>query len=175
MTLTMLDLCSGFGGASEAMKRHGWKVTRLDIDPRVKPDVVGDLLALPLKPYPVDLLWISPICTEYSRFDQKGLFPNEPEPDHALYNAAREVVSSWGPRFWVIENVRGAIRFWGQPTYQVGPYKLWTNLPLAPGRGDNQRKKHNLCSGTDPLRSAKRGRMPYELSDSVRQIVETFS
>ncbi|HLW72145.1 MAG TPA: hypothetical protein VKS22_16165 [Candidatus Binataceae bacterium] len=39
--LTWLDLCSGLGGASQPAKDRGWKVIRVDIDPRFKPDIVG--------------------------------------------------------------------------------------------------------------------------------------
>jgi hypothetical protein len=60
--LVWLDLCSGLGGASQPALDRGWRVIRVDIDPRFKPDIVADVRALPLKPFHVDVLWASPPC-----------------------------------------------------------------------------------------------------------------
>jgi hypothetical protein len=45
--LIWLDLCSGLGGASQPALDRGWKVIRVDIDPRFKPVIVADVRALP--------------------------------------------------------------------------------------------------------------------------------
>jgi site-specific DNA-cytosine methylase len=172
--LVMLDLCSGFGGASESEQRNGWRVIRLDIEPRVHPDIVADIRTLPLAPFPVDLLWCSPPCTYYSRYDQRGLFPNEPEPSHELWRACETIIERWQPRFWLIENVRGATYFHGRPDFKLGPYHFWSNIPFMITPIWTHRKKHNLCSGTDPLRSAKRGYLPYPVSDAIRLSVENM-
>lgn len=169
----MLDLCSGFGGASKSEEEHGWRVIRVDSEPRVRPTVIADIRALPMRPFPVDLLWVSPTCTYYSRYDQRdSLFPGEPEPDHTLYETARAIISEWGPRYWVIENVRGAERFWGRADYRLGSRYLWTNLPMLMSVPKITKWKHNMCSGSDPLRSAKRGYIPYAISDAVRLSVQ---
>ena len=42
--MLMLDLGSGLGGASLAMKKRGWNVVTMDIDPRFGTDVVADML-----------------------------------------------------------------------------------------------------------------------------------
>jgi hypothetical protein len=39
--LIYLDLCVGFGGASQPALGCGWEVIRVDIDPRFKPDIVA--------------------------------------------------------------------------------------------------------------------------------------
>lgn len=172
----MLDLFSGLGGASAAMKDRGWRVIRVDNEPRVKPDIVADVLALPFELFAVDLLWASPPCTYYSRYHKRfNLYPGEPEPDHALYEAARAIIAEWAPRYWVIENVHGAIPFWGRPDYLFGPYALWTNLPLLSRVTGPFRNKRNLSWGSDPLRSAKRGRIPHAISEAVAAAVEAFS
>ena len=172
-TYTMLDLCSGFGGASEAPKRNGWRVIRLDIEPRVSPDIIADVLdPLPIQPGHVDFLWCSPVCREYSRFDQPGLFPGEPIPSFDLWRACERHIREIQPRYWLIENVRGAVRFHGRPTYKVGPYHFWTNIPILLKPVWPRVRKWNLCSGTDPLRGAKRGYIPYPVSDAIRLSVE---
>lgn len=174
--MIMLDLCSGFGGASAAMRERGWTTIRVDIEPRVKPDVVADIGALPFRPFPVDLLWVSPTCTEYSRYDQPGLFPDRKLPDLKLWHTAERIIAEWQPRFWIIENVRGAIKFHGRPPYHVGSRYLWTNLPLFPPTVLFwDRPKHNLCSGLDPLRTAKRGYIPIEISRAVAETIEALS
>lgn len=172
--LVMLDLCSGFGGASESEKQNGWTVYRVDIEPRVKPDVIGDIRQLPLRPFLVDLLWVSPVCTEYSRYDQKSLYPNEPEPNHDLWRAGQAIIEHWQPRFWVIENVRGAKLFHGPADWRIGPYYLWTNINFFLQPIWERRRKQNLCWGSDPLRGAKRGRLPYAVSDAIRLSVEAI-
>lgn len=65
--LVWLDLCSGLGGASQPALDRGWRVIRVDIDPRFKPDIVADVRALPLRPFHVDVLWASPPCQEFAR------------------------------------------------------------------------------------------------------------
>lgn len=171
--LVMLDLCSGFGGASEAMRHRGWSTIRVDNEPQVKPDVVADVAALPFSPFHVDLLWASPTCTEYSIWDQRGLFPHPTVPDLTLWQTIERIIAEWKPRFWIIENVRGARYFHGKSAYHVGSRYLWTNLMLFPTHISVPfRPKKNLSSGKDPLRSAKRGRIPYEISLAVARLIE---
>ena len=169
----MLDLCSGFGGASAAMAEHGWRVVKLDIEPRVHPHIVGDLRSLPLRPFPVDLLWVSVPCTDYSRNDLPW-FRDEPPPDLALWKAAEQVIAEWQPSWWVMENVRGAQRWHGKATVHFGSRFLWSNLPAFVQPVWKFRGKHNLCSGTDPLRNAKRGYIPYPISEAVALSVEAM-
>ncbi|MGH8327676.1 MAG: hypothetical protein ACRET2_13030 [Steroidobacteraceae bacterium] len=65
--LLMIDLCCGLGGASAPAVARGWRVVTLDIAAAVRPSVVGDLRALPIKTeLRPDLLWISPCCVTYS-------------------------------------------------------------------------------------------------------------
>lgn len=175
LPLLMLDLCSGFGGASSPMTPPLWRVVRVDLDPRVSPDVVADVRHLPLGSVQLDLLWASPPCTFYSRHSQKGLYPDEPEPDHSLYLAVRRVIDDLQPRFWIIENVRGAVPFWGRPTYRFGPYCLWTNLLLTVIPSGPWTPKANLCRGQDPLHGTKRGRIPFSISACVAESVQVWS
>lgn len=169
----MLDLCSGFGGASEAMKRNGWDVLRVDIEPRVKPDIVADMRFLPFRPYPLDLLWISVPCTEYARLDMPWHRGKFGPPDLQLWREAHYLRAQWQPRYFCIENVRGAQKWWGQSTYVVGSHYLWTDLPFKP-ECSYVRDKDRI-PGDHPLASALRGRLPYALSDAIRQVVEAVS
>jgi len=83
MGLTWLDLCSGLGGASQPALDRGWRVIRVDIEPRFKPDVVADIRNLPLMPFGIDVLWVSPSCDEFARatLHWKAKAPWTPCPD----------------------------------------------------------------------------------------------
>src|SRR5208282_5306335 len=103
--LVFLDLCSGLGGASQPALDRGWRVIRVDIDPRFKPTIVADVRALPLKPFHVDVLWASPPCQEFSKFGLRCFFPNPPAPDLSLVQGIWEFIDFLRPRYWVVENV----------------------------------------------------------------------
>ncbi len=131
--MRMLDLFSGMGGASEAMKRRGWEVVTVDIDPKFKPSIVADMRAFHPPPGLWDLVWASPPCTFYSRKDQPGLYPNEPDPDNALVLEAKRVIEEARPRFWVIENVRGSRKYLNPILGQYkkcGSFYLWGVFPV---------------------------------------------
>jgi hypothetical protein len=169
----MLDLCSGFGGASAAMQARGWTVVRIDSEPRVLPDVAADIRALPLHPFPVDLIWASPPCNAYSRWMQRAsLYPDENKPTHDLYEAVMAVIAQWQPRYWCLENVRGAVEFWGPPAVHFGSRYLWSNIPAFVQPVFATPIKRRLCWGSDPLRSAKRGYIPYSISEAIALSVE---
>jgi len=125
----MVDLCCGFGGASAPARARGWRVVTLDIAPRVKPSIVGDLRALPLKCRP-DLLWISPDCSTYSRWRLPWF--DKPEPDTELMREAAAAVDYLKPVSWVIENVPAAVTwcesFLGAPAAKIHGHVFWSNL-----------------------------------------------
>lgn len=123
----MLDLFAGLGGASAAMRERGWSVVTVELDPRFRPDVVADVSRLPIRGR-WDLLWASPPCTEYSREAMPWCRTGRP-PDETLWRAAEAAITELRPRWWVIENVRGAIRYHGRPTRAYGPVFLWGDMP----------------------------------------------
>lgn len=105
----MLDLFAGLGGASQAMRSRGWSVTTVEIDPKFRPDVVGDVARLPIRGQ-FDLVWASPPCTEFSRESMPWCRTGN-TPDMSLVLAAKAAIDELRPRWWVIENVRGASRY----------------------------------------------------------------
>lgn len=130
-TRLAVELFSGTAGATAAFRTHGWDVLTVDLDARHRPDVVADARALPLSlgpdvGRPVELLWCSPPCTEFSDAN-----PNAPlRPSLDLMFAALSAVQAVRPRYWVLENVRGAIPFLGVPAQKIGPWCLWGYFPL---------------------------------------------
>lgn len=173
--LVWVDLCSGLGGASQPALDRGWEVIRVDIEPKFKPDIVADVRALPLKPFPIDVLWASPPCTEYSRWSMPCWYARDKEPDHSLMEAARKAVGYFKPRYWIIENTRGAKKFMrgilGPHAVETGGHVFWGKLPgLIP-----QCKSHKdswTSRGTAVRDPAKRALVPYEIGEAVCRAVE---
>src|SRR2546427_160569 len=103
---TMLDLFSGLGGASQAMVDRGWKVVRVDLDPRFKPTIIADVRQFHLNWSP-DLLWASPPCTEFAKLTMpKSWHPSRQDTsDISLVDSTFSIIAAVRPRFWILENV----------------------------------------------------------------------
>ena len=131
--LVWLDLCSGLGGASQPALDRGWKVIRVDIDQRFKPDIVADVRALPLKPFHVDVLWASPPCKDFSKFGLRCFFPNPPDPDLSIVEAVHREMFRFYPTWWMVENTSPSRR-WLTPMFgavrAAAPgHVIWGKLP----------------------------------------------
>ena len=161
-----LDLFCGTGGATAAFRgRSDWKVIGVDNDARRAADVVADVRRLPLTGN-VDFLWASPPCNEFSTMPP-GRAARRPSLD--LVFAAFQAVRDLRPKFWIIENVRGAIPFLGVPAQKIGPFCLWGYFPLieAPLSVVDHRKMTS-----DRQTAAARAAIPFDLSEAVYQAVE---
>ncbi len=156
----MLDLFSGMGGASAAMTNRGWQVLTVDNEETFQPDVVADILRVSFRNYSPDLIWGSPPCTEFSR---QGLpwIKDAPEPDMGLIEAFHRIVKELAPRWWILENVHGAVKYFGTPQFIGGPVKLWGRFP--PINCNVGYWKRN----TNWQRKDLRAKMPYNLSLAV--------
>lgn len=140
--MRILDLCSGTGSATAPFAAAGWEVVSVDTDAYWRPTHVADIREwAPGAGARFDVVWASPPCTYFSRRDQPGLYPNEPDPDTSIAEACVRLISELAPSVWWLENVRGARRWLapllGPPTTHLGPWWLWTNaiwLPVLAGR-----------------------------------------
>lgn len=170
--MRMFDACAGLGGASAAMRQRGWDVLTLDVDPAFGCDVTADLLTYHYDGPPVDLAWFSVPCDEFARLSMpwtRARLPVGFEPSMALVNAARRLIAEIQPRFWVIENVRGAVPYLGQPQAKVGPFHLWGTFPDVGQPRLNARKKESMSSSA----RAERAMIPYGLSEAMALAVES--
>lgn len=165
--LRMLDLCCGLGGASKAMVDRGWDVVTVDTEPRFNPTILVDIRHWSIDGH-FDLVWASVPCTEYARESMPWCRTGN-EPDHSIWHAAEDIIRHLDPRWWCIENVRGAQKWMGKPPYHFGPVYLWTNLFLPYVHIDPYKEKR---TGKNP---AMRSLTPYVVSLAVAESVEEYT
>lgn len=194
--LVWLDLCSGLGGASQPALDRGWKVIRVDIEPRFKPDIVADVRMLPLKPFHVDVLWASPPCQEFSKHQLRCFYPDPAEPRLEISRGVKQAIETLAPQWWVVENVWAArpwlSKLFGQVRAKPPGHALWSNLGFllpnlephkggmgywasgrwgAVGHGPN-REKGWTRTGHNGANAAEAARIPYEIGEAVCAAVE---
>ena len=187
--MRMLDLYCGLRGASAAMRERGWNVVGVDNEPRLAPDICADLSTWRYSGPPVDLVWASPPCVEFAKSDKRCWYPDAPDPSMDLVSATLRIIDDVRPRWWLLEDVRGARRWFrsheqlGPPVLQSPPLYLWGRPPPglllpSPGRGH---KEYQSRSSDDPraqlLRTDHRRRqlravVPYQISYSVATAAE---
>ncbi len=132
-----LSLCSGYSGESEAfIGEPGWCVVRIENDPGLGEvphtrilDVVDWMDWIDTIPQPVEIVWCSPPCTEFSTARAEKI----EEPSLEILQACLDVIDYLKPKFWIIENVRGAVHHFkpilGNPKQTIGPFFFWGRFP----------------------------------------------
>ncbi len=166
--MLMIDICSGLGGASQAMIDRGWTVITLDNDPKFNPDVVADVRAWSWTGERPDLIWCSPPCVEFARESMPWCRTGN-APDMSLVNACRRIIAESKPRYWVIENVRGAIPYLGKPAAKIGPFYLWGAFPdIGAPTMARFRKKESYGS----KQRAERAKIPHYISTALAIAIE---
>jgi hypothetical protein len=192
--MKMLDLFSGLGGASESMLRNSWEVQRIEKNPELSlvpnthiQDIydLGSWLDENVEDYPIDidLIWASPPCTEFSDGfsspKSKAIRNNENyEPDDAIKMVmeTKRIIDLCQPKYWIIENVRGSIKFLkpilGEPTLIIDSIVLWGRFPIWAMPPGYKHIKNDSAWSTDPMRANIRAKIPYEVSEACRQSIE---
>ena len=165
--LLMVDICAGLKGTSAAMVARGWEVITLDNDLAFKPDILCDLRCWNWEGIKPDLMWFSPPCTEFAREFMPWSRTGK-TPDLSIYQACIRIIQEVQPRYWIIENVKGAIKYFGKPAASIGPFFLWGFFPDLGKIKLSGRKKESLSSS----HSAERAKIPFELSLAVAQAIE---
>lgn len=152
----IIDLCSGYGGATQAFLDED--VVKIDIDPKTKPTIIADVNHLPLRlDLKPDLLWASPPCTYFSI--ARTIYPFNPK---GLADSLRLVASVFDaidylkPKRWIIENPAKGLRFF------IGPPVVGVEYSQA----DFQHKKADLWSNH---RSLKRAFIPEHINNSIKK------
>ena len=133
------------------------------------------------------MIFASP-CTEFSLgynaprsiASRKGKL-DEYKPNMSHLKKCLEIIKICQPKYYIIENVQGAVRYFeeylGQHTQQIGPFYLWHNLPLLSLHTKDLKKiaRHKSDSdvwSTHPLRANIKAKWPIELSQAL---LESFS
>ena len=169
----MLDLFCGYKGASEAMRQRGWIVETADIKVSFNATYTVDLREWSWKPQQPDLrvpdlVWASPPCQEFSRQTMPWTRAKNPAPpDLSLVNSAKRIIEEINPRWWVIENVRGAVPYLGRPVKRIGAYCLWGVFPEF--EAETTKRKESLPSWM----KQERARIPYSISLALALACET--
>lgn len=185
---SIIDLCSGLGGASEAHVVRGDHVLRIENNPAldwVEATTICEVGSRRCRDAVrrhghTDLVWASPTCTQFSNAYSAPTpvarrAGKTPFPDLGLLEACVRQIEDIDPRYWILENVHGAIPFFkpylGAPAQIIGPFALWGRFPhIAVDLGTHSKYTGDPHS-SDPLRANKRAKIPYPLSVAVRDAV----
>jgi len=195
--MKVLDLCSGLGGFSEAFVAAGHEVLRIENNPLLAEvphtDIIDlfdvrDLLEENVADNGdaflrnVDIILFSPPCYEFSlAYDAPRAIharesPGIPyEPSMDLLECGMEIIELLKPRYWIIENVRGASPYFSQllgRARQINEaYFFWGNFPsFVPGKFPSKGEKDERWN---PLRANVRGKIPIEISEALLEAIES--
>jgi len=140
--MKVLDLFCGMGGWSIGFYREGFDCVGIDIVDVAYPYELRLQDVHRFKPNGerFDVVVASPPCTEFSTLTNISVArgqrpPKDPEKGLELVREAQRIIKEADPRFWLIENVRGAVEHFqpllGKPTCKYGPWQLWGNFPAS--------------------------------------------
>jgi hypothetical protein len=190
--MRVLDLFSGLGGFSEAFVRAGDEVLRVENNPLLSEvpfttmqdvfEVRDRLLQFQEEGQPIreyDVLLAGPPCREFSlAYSSPRSIAHRNgedfEPSMKLLEATLDIIRITKPRYWVIENVVGSIKYfekYGLQARQIhGPHVLYGRFPkFQPGPLPTKASKDK--TSTHPLRANHKALIPFALSSALRQAI----
>lgn len=197
MKKIMLDLFSGLGGAHCAFQfpennKSIWKIYSVEKNRKLYAthhlDIVKqtyEVIAL-FEDMEIDFLWASPPCYDFSLAypapravaSREGTL-DEYKPDMKPLEATLKIIEAVKPRYWAIENVQGAIRYFepyiGKHRLKLGSCYLWGNFPIVGFDVKDTQHKKKLFAKTHkdtPNRSNVHAKTPYWISNQVRIAVQ---
>lgn len=164
----MLDLFSGTGSASAPFVCHGWEAIRVEQDSRFDAEHSVDVRGWSWTGRAPSLLWASPPCTEFARESMPWCRTGR-VPSLELVRAVLRIVCECDPLFWVLENVRGSIRWLapvlGRPLI-LGPVCLYGRFPPFGARVPGWKE------GLSSARRTERGMIPVAVADGLRRSIQ---
>lgn len=196
--MKVLDLCSGLGGFSEAFVLDlDWEVMRIENNPLLSEvphteiidifefrDTLADMIDRGYKPAHPDLILFSPPCREFSLgFHAPRAVASREErledyqPDMSILECGLDIIKMLNPRYWIIENVKGSIRYFekyvGRPKCSFGAWFFYGKFPpfnVVSGLIPN--KAHMDKGSQHPLRLQYRALIPLSISNAIKQAVK---
>lgn len=179
--LTVVDLFSGSGSATKAFKDRGHRVITVDINPKLKPDIVADVRYLPFADgFRPDVVWASPPCQDFSTMNFKASRRNKaggwPEAGMETVAAAHDAIAYLNPRWWVLENVVGAKKWFGAPTAHYGSVYLWGRFPPfdAPPHRKGFVERYKRGRTNDLPNDGVKAAIPYSISRALCLAIELW-
>lgn len=189
-----LDLCSGFGGASEAFANTPhWEVIRIENNPElasVPHTRLLDILTweewisdIPFEAFDEVVIWASPPCREFSDAysSPKSIAAREGdlgdyEPNMEIFDACLAIIEVVQPTYWIIENVKGASPYFiqeiGKHRQRIGPFLLWGNFPFIDvGPYFQHSKATQDVHSSNPLRVNHKAMIPIEISNGLKNSI----
>jgi len=173
--MRVLDLFSGLGGWSKAFKDRNHEVITIDAVKEFNPSVVIDINKLDVsKLEDFDIILASPPCAEFSKSSMPDSWNKNRtvNPDTRLLLKTMDIIKEVNPKYWIIENVRGAVPFFkpitGKPVKRVGSRYLWGNFPIIDVKDSYGKERIPPIKNRPALRSL----IPYNLSLAVCKAVE---
>ena len=178
--MNVIDLYCGLGGWAKGFLEKGHSVTGYDIidfsEQYPRKFVKADLLTFSDFPS-ADIIVASPPCTDFSKasFPQSWKSVQNYPPDIPralrLFNRVYEIVDMVKPKYYIIENVRGAEKYVGKARMHIGSRYFWGNFPLfSVENTDDVYGKWRMPPSKD--RAALRSVIPLSIS---RAFVESVS
>ena len=191
--MKVLDLFSGLGGFSEAFVNHGCDVIRIENNPLLENvphtqlkcvlelrDYLQDCKNRGLMIQSPDVVLASPPCLMFSNAYNapKSIYLRKfgtldgYEPDMTLLEAVLDIVKLINPRYWIIENVHGAGKYFekylGKARQCIGAYSFWGNFPLISGVDVNKLPtKHDKDKRHSEIRANHRAYIPIQISQAL--------
>lgn len=191
--MRVLDLFSGFGGWSEAFKTAGHEVLRIENNPLLKDvprthlidirEFRDNLIQAKERGEPfleVDVIMASPPCLNFSNAfnspksnwlrENPGLNVDDYKPNLELLDITLEIIDILKPKYHIIENVVGSIRYFkpelGVPRQIIGAFVLWGNYPeiIIKNELPSKASKDKRWS---KLRSNHKAKIPIQLSHGL--------
>ena len=197
--LKCLDLCSGFGGFSEAfVLSENWEVLRIDNNPLLSEvpeiwiidifvfrDSLADMIERGYKPDHVDVILASPPCREFSmgyssprsQASRAGTLQDY-EPNMNILEAIMDIIKMLKPTYYIIENVKGAVKYFTPilGNHKTSIKRTWFLWGKFPGLNINEKliplKKTLDVHSKNPLRANHRAVIPIEISKAILHAIE---
>ena len=198
MRYMMIDLFSGLGGASQAMRKDSkWTVISIDNNLALKPfadfecmDIMKtDKLIKHLKAlinvieHDYLLIWASPPCIDFSTAysSPKSIANREGVdyiPDFTLVKKTLQIIKAPNPTSWVIENVSGATQdlkpYLGSYKQHIGAAFLWGKYPTIVC--DEELIQNKKVAGdkyrNSNIRANYRAMIPEQISLGLKEAIE---
>ena len=184
--LKALDLFCGLGGWSDGLALEGFEVLGVEINQKIAelykhPVIVADVCSLdPLDFRGYDLIVGSPPCRDFVKgSDSWWKIKKDPAQGKVLIDAFLRIVGESGPKYWLMENVWGAVNYVSTPPR--GNFKLsrtmyrpfWGNFPAFLIPVDYNKKSMQYYSNRwkRDLRSWEKARIPLPIARALGRAI----